>query len=65
MAILENIRNDTPYILYADGSPEGPFSNRGSAIAGIILRFEISNLKKKSIFGQKLYENSLKISGHF
>ena len=40
MAILEHARNNTPYRLYANCSPEGPLSNRDSCIAGIILRIE-------------------------
>ena len=38
--------NSTPYRLYASDSPEGPFSNRGSEIAEIILWVEILIFKK-------------------
>ena len=40
MAIWQQIRNSTPYRLYANDSPEGPFSNGGSGIPGIILGYE-------------------------
>ena len=49
MAILELIRNSTPYSLYANAS----LSNRGYGINEIILEVEILNIKKKLIFGQK------------
>ena len=38
MDLWEHIKNNTPYRLYANGSPEGPVSNRSNGIAGTILR---------------------------
>ena len=58
VAILELIRNSTPQNLYVNGSPDGPLSNRGSAITGIILRVEILNFVKFK-FWPKTYENFL------
>ena len=40
MVICEHIRNSTPTPIYADGSREGDLLNRGSGIAGILLRIE-------------------------
>ena len=46
VTIWEHIRNCTPYRIYANNSPEDPLSNRGSAIAELILRVEILNFEK-------------------
>ena len=58
MGTWKHIRNSTPYRLYANGNPEGPLSNRGSGISGIILRVEILNLERID-FWPKIYENFL------
>ena len=55
----EHIINSTPYRLFANGNPEDPLSNRGSAIAEIMLWVEILNLKKIN-FWSKVDKNSLK-----
>ena len=46
MDILEHIRNSTLYSLYANDSPEGALSNRGSGIAELIFWIEIFNFIK-------------------
>ena len=48
------IKNSTLYRLYANGSPKGTLSNRGSGIAGIISRIEILNFVKTN-FSSKIY----------
>ena len=46
MAILEHTGHSTTTRLYANGSADGTFSNRGSEIAGIIFGFEIIYFEK-------------------
>ena len=58
MAILDNIRNSTPYRVYVKGSPESPLSSRGSVLAGIILRVMMLNFEK-IYFWPKIYGNLL------
>ena len=64
MAIWEHIRNSIPYRLYANGSPEGPLSNRNSRIAEIVLWIEILNFKEID-FWLKTYEYSLEDQWRF
>ena len=40
LTILKHMEHSTTTRLYANSSPEGPLSNRGSEIAGIIFGFE-------------------------
>ena len=47
MVILERIRNNTPYRLYRNGSPEYRLFNHCSGIAEIILWVKILNLKNR------------------
>ena len=59
---MENMVNRAPYSLYANGSSEGPFLNRGSGIVGIILRVEILNFEKiETSMGLIVIYSTLKI----
>ena len=58
MCILEYIRKNTPYRLYANASPVGLLLKRDSRIVGIILKVEMLNFEKFN-FWPKMYANSL------
>ena len=58
MGILEHIRNSTPYRVFANGSSEGPLSNRDRA--GSCNNFRVKTYNFQTIdFLPKIYENSL------
>ena len=57
MAILEQIKNSTPYRLYANGELNTT-SNRGSGIAELVLRVEIFNFKKIFFWPKNIWKFS-------